>query len=94
MLAGAVVSDSLPKGIIRIQEGAWYGPVGDDGSVEDGAKIGALYSYGDPNNLTLDIGTSKLAQACSAYICLVEFEKYRGKVPLVSSFNGPIETQI
>jgi len=94
LLAGAVISDSFPKGIIRIQEGAWYGPVGDDGSVEGGAKIGALCSYGDPNTLTLDIGTSKLAQACSAYTCLVEFEKYRGNVPQVSSFNGPIETQI
>ncbi|QFU23927.1 trimethylamine-N-oxide reductase TorA [Shewanella eurypsychrophilus] len=94
LLAGAVVSDSFPKGIIRIHEGAWYGPVGEDGSKEGGAEIGALCSYGDPNTLTQDIGTSKLAQACAAYTCLVEFEKYRGKVPEVSSFNGPVETLI
>ncbi|MGL5397571.1 MAG: molybdopterin dinucleotide binding domain-containing protein, partial [Shewanella sp.] len=94
LLAGAVVSDRFPKGVVRIHEGAWYGPVGKDGSVEGGAEIGALCSYGDPNTLTLDIGTSKLAQACSAYTCLVEFEKYQGKVPKVSSFDGPIEVEI
>lgn len=91
LLAGAVVSNNFPKGVIRIHEGAWYGPVGEDGSKEGGAEIGALCSYGDPNTLTQDIGTSKLAQACSAYTCLVEFEKYQGKVPSVSSFSGPVE---
>ncbi|BAJ03222.1 trimethylamine-N-oxide reductase TorA [Shewanella violacea] len=94
LLAGAVISDSFPKGIIRIHEGAWYGPVGKDGSKEGGAEIGALCSYGDPNTLTQDIGTSKLAQACAAYTCLVEFEKFRGKIPQVSSFDGPVETLI
>ncbi|QLE86688.1 trimethylamine-N-oxide reductase TorA [Shewanella sp. Scap07] len=91
LLAGAVVSDNFPQGVIRIHEGAWYGPVGEDGSKEGGAEIGALCSYGDPNTLTQDIGTSKLAQACAAYTCLVEFEKYRGKVPQVSAFSGPVE---
>ncbi|WP_351077709.1 trimethylamine-N-oxide reductase TorA [Shewanella sp. CAL98-MNA-CIBAN-0140] len=94
LLAGAVVSDNFPSGIIRIHEGAWYGPVGKDGTKQGGSEIGALCSYGDPNTLTQDIGTSKLAQACSAYTCLVDFEKYQGKVPEVSSFSGPIETQL
>ncbi|MEL4473968.1 trimethylamine-N-oxide reductase TorA [Shewanella algae] len=94
LLAGAVVSGRFPKGVIRIHEGAWYGPVGKDGSVEGGAEIGALCSYGDPNTLTQDIGTSKLAQACSAYTCQVEFEKFTGKAPKVSSFDGPIEVKI
>jgi trimethylamine-N-oxide reductase (cytochrome c) len=94
LLAGAVVSSNFSRGVIRIEEGAWYGPVGDDGSVEGGAKVGAICSYGDPNTLTQDIGTSKLAQACSAYTCLVNYEKFTGKVPQVSSFNGPIEVQI
>lgn len=94
LLAGAVISDSFPKGIIRIHEGAWYGPVGKDGSKEGGAEVGALCSYGDPNTLTQDIGTSKLAQACAAYTCQVEFEKFRGKLPQVSSFDGPVETLI
>lgn len=94
LLAGAVVSNNFPQSIIRISEGAWYGPVGPNGSKEGGAEIGAICSYGDPNTLTLDIGTSKLAQACSAYTCLVDFEKYKGKVPEVSSFSGPIQVNI
>lgn len=94
LLAGAVISDNFPEGIIRIQEGAWYSPVGKDGSKEGGWEIGALDSYGDPNTLTLDIGTSKLAQACSAYTCLVNYEKYRGKVPKVSGFTGPVEVDV
>lgn len=82
---------SPPQGVIRIHEGAWYGPVGKDGSKQGGNEIGALCSYGDPNTLTQDIGSSKLAQACAAYTCLVEFEKFSGKVPEVSAFSGPIE---
>ena len=94
LLAGAVISKNYPEGIIRIQEGAWFSPVGKDGSKQGGFEIGAIDSYGDPNTLTLDIGTSKLAQACSAYTCLVDYEKYRGKVPKVSGFDGPIEVKI
>ncbi|MFT6189031.1 MAG: trimethylamine-N-oxide reductase (cytochrome c) [Oleispira sp.] len=96
LLAGAVISKKFPEGVIRIHEGAWYGPVGSDGKKEGGAEVGALCSYGDPNTLTQDIGSSKLAQACSAYTCLVDYEKYKGlnstgKLPDVSSFNGPGE---
>ncbi len=94
LLAGAVISADFPEGVIRIQEGAWYSPVGKDGSKQGGYEIGALDSYGDPNTLTLDIGTSKLAQACSAYTCLVDYEKYQGKVPAVSGFDGPIEIKL
>ncbi|ABL99194.1 trimethylamine-N-oxide reductase TorA [Shewanella amazonensis] len=94
VLAGAVISKRFPKGVIRIHEGAWYGPVGKDGSKEGGSEIGALCSFGDPNTLTMDIGTSKLAQACAAYTCLVDFEKFEGKVPEVSSFTGPVEVNL
>lgn len=94
LLAGAVISKRFPKGVIRIHEGAWYGPVGKDGSKEGGSEIGALCSYGDPNTLTMDIGTSKLAQACAAYTCLVDFEKFEGKLPEVSSFTGPVEVTL
>lgn len=94
LLAGAVVSKGFPAGTIRIHEGAWYGPVGKNGDKAGGAEIGALCSYGDPNTLTQDIGTSKLAQACSAYTCIVEFEKYTKVAPVVSSFSGPTEILI
>lgn len=83
LLAGAVVTDSYPRGVIRIEEGAWYGPLNE--------KEGAICTYGDPNTLTQDIGSSELAQATSANTCIVDFEKFTGKVPPVTSFGGPIE---
>ncbi|WP_162062698.1 trimethylamine-N-oxide reductase TorA [Vibrio taketomensis] len=83
LMAGAVLTDSYPRGVIRIEEGAWYGPLSE--------KIGAIDTYGDPNTLTLDIGSSELAQATSANTCIVDFEKFKGKVPPVTSFGGPIE---
>ncbi|HCH4037578.1 TPA: trimethylamine-N-oxide reductase TorA [Vibrio parahaemolyticus] len=83
LLAGAVLTDSYPRGVIRIEEGAWYGPLN--------GKEGAICTYGDPNTLTQDIGSSELAQATSANTCIVDFEKFTGKVPPVTSFGGPIE---
>lgn len=83
LLAGAVVTDSYPRGVIRIEEGAWYGPLNE--------KEGAICTYGDPNTLTQDIGSSELAQATSANTCIVDFEKFTGTVPPVTSFGGPVE---
>ncbi|MFB1071795.1 trimethylamine-N-oxide reductase TorA [Vibrio diabolicus] len=83
LLAGAVLTDSYPRGVIRIEEGAWYGPLNE--------KEGAICTYGDPNTLTQDIGSSELAQATSANTCIVDFETFTGKVPPVTSFGGPIE---
>ncbi|WP_087022683.1 trimethylamine-N-oxide reductase TorA [Thaumasiovibrio subtropicus] len=81
-LVGAVVSDDYPPGVVRLQEGAWYGPLNE--------KVGAIDTYGDPNTMTLDIGASELSQATSANTCLVEIEKFNGEVPPVTSFGGPI----
>lgn len=81
LLAGAFISDDFPENVIRIQEGAWYSPLG--------PEIGSLDTYGDPNTLTLDIGTSELAQGPSANTCLVEIELYKGEAPKPTGFNGP-----
>ncbi|KHT63606.1 trimethylamine N-oxide reductase I catalytic subunit [Photobacterium gaetbulicola] len=83
LLAGAVLTDSYAPGVVRIEEGAWYGPLSE---IE-----GAMDTYGDPNTLTQDIPSSELAQATSANTCLVEFEKFTGSVPPVTAFGGPIE---
>lgn len=84
VLAGAVVSDLYSPGVVRIHEGAWYDP-------DNGGETGALCKYGNPNVLTIDIGTSQLAQATSAHTTLVEIEKYTGKVDNVTAFSGPIK---
>ncbi|SFL19040.1 trimethylamine-N-oxide reductase TorA [Shimia haliotis] len=86
LLAGARVSEDYPQGVVRIHEGAWYGPVD--------ASIGALDTYGDPNTVTMDVGASKLSQATSANTCLVEIEKFEGVAPPVTSFGGPIEESL
>ncbi|SMY32507.1 Trimethylamine-N-oxide reductase precursor [Photobacterium malacitanum] len=82
LLAGAVLSEDYPTGVIRIYEGAWFGPLNND--------IGAIDTYGDPNTVTIDIPTSQLAQATSANTVVVDIEKFTGKVPPVTSFSGPI----
>ncbi len=81
LLAGVVISDNYPDGVVRLHEGAWYGPTG--------PEIGALDTYGDPNTLTLDIGSTELAQATSANTCLVDIELFKGGAPAVTSFGGP-----
>lgn len=65
---------------------AWYSPLDE--------KIGAIDTYGDPNTMTLDIGTSRLAQAVSSNTCLVNIEKYQGDAPQPTGFNGPIEIEL
>ncbi|WP_409500840.1 trimethylamine-N-oxide reductase TorA [Mannheimia glucosida] len=82
-IVGAVLSDNFPTGVVRLQEGAWYSPLDE--------SVGAIDTYGDPNTMTLDIGSSKLAQAVSANTCLVNIEKFVGNAPAPNSFNGAIE---
>lgn len=77
-----MLSDDYPTGVIRIYEGAWFGPLNND--------IGAIDTYGDPNTVTIDIPTSQLAQATSANTVVVDIEKHKGEVPPVTSFSGPI----
>lgn len=52
-------------------------------------KAGTLCTYGDPNVLSADIGTSQLARGPSAHTVLVEVERYQQKAPQVTAFGGP-----
>ena len=83
ILAGAVLTDDIRAGVIQISTGAWYDPV------EPGA-IGSLDKHGNPNVLTLDKGTSRLAQGPSAQTTLVQVEKFIGDPPPVSAFETPM----
>ena len=82
VLAGVVISPDYAPGVIRIHEGAWYSP-------QEGGKSGSLCTYGDPNVLSADVGTSQLAQGPSAHTVLVEVERYQGSAPQVTGFGGP-----
>ena len=53
-------------------------------------EIGTLEKHGNPNVLTLDKGTSKLTQGCSAHTALVEVEKFEGELPPITAFEPPV----
>jgi trimethylamine-N-oxide reductase (cytochrome c) len=81
-LAGAVVTDDIRPGVVRLNEGGWYDP-------QDAGSPNTLCKYGDVNVLTPDIGTSRLTQGTSACTTMAEVEKYLGTPPAVSVFTAP-----
>jgi biotin/methionine sulfoxide reductase len=81
-LAGAVVTDAMSHGVLQLQTGAWYDP-------DQPGHVGTLDRHGNPNVLTLDKGTSKLAQGPSSQTTLVEIERWTEPVPDVRAFNQP-----
>ena len=83
VLAGAVLSDDVRPGVIRLSTGAWYDPA-------ERGRPGALEKHGNPNVLTPDRGTSKLAQGPIAHSALVEVERYDGEAPPVTAFEPPL----
>ena len=81
VLAGAVVTEAVMQGVVRMQEGAWYDPA-------EPGKAGTLCRHGDVNVLIPDVGTSELAQGNQA-TALVEIEKFKGEVPEIGIFKAP-----
>ncbi|MBM3570804.1 MAG: Asp-tRNA(Asn)/Glu-tRNA(Gln) amidotransferase GatCAB subunit C, partial [Alphaproteobacteria bacterium] len=81
-LAGVIVSDAIERSCIQLSTGAWYDPV-------EPGQAGALEAHGNPNVLTIDKGSSKLAQGTIAHSCLVEVERYDGALPPVRAFDPP-----
>ena len=69
-LAGAIVSDTVSAGVVKLSCGAWYDPA-------DGGEQ-ALCLHGNANVLTRDQGTSKLGQGPSSATALVEVERCTG----------------
>ncbi|MFT3966160.1 MAG: molybdopterin guanine dinucleotide-containing S/N-oxide reductase [Sphingobium sp.] len=82
-LAGAVVSDAIMPGVVRLATGAWFDPAEDEG------REPGLERHGNPNSLTLDRGSSALSQGCAAQTCLVEVEPLSGEAPEVGAFTLP-----
>ncbi len=81
-LAGACLDQGVRPGVVRLATGAWFDPRSPDGE-------GALDVHGNPNVLTLDKGTSRLAQGPSAQTCLIEIERFEGDPPPVGVFDPP-----
>ena len=70
------------QGVVELSTGAWYDPL------EPGTP-GTLCVHGNPNVLTPDIGTSRLAQGPSAHTALVEVERYEDELPEIRVFEPP-----
>ena len=81
-LAGAVLSEALRPGVVQLSTGAWYDP-------QDPAEDSPLCVHGNPNVLTRDIGTSRLAQACASQLAQVEIARFDDPLPPIRAFNPP-----
>jgi biotin/methionine sulfoxide reductase len=81
-LAGVRIEPGLKRGVVQMSTGAWYDPLVP-------GEIGTLDKHGNPNVLTLDKGTSLLAQGASAHTCLVEVERFEGELPPITAFDPP-----
>jgi trimethylamine-N-oxide reductase (cytochrome c) len=81
-LAGAFVTPRMRRGVVMLQEGAWYDP-------DEPGRPSAMCKHGLINVLTLDKGTSKLAQGNVANTALVQIEKYHQPLPAITAFVAP-----
>ncbi|WP_404319439.1 trimethylamine-N-oxide reductase TorA [Malaciobacter canalis] len=81
-LAGAIVTKNVLPGVVKMDEGGWYDP-------KDPGKDKTMCKHGDVNQLTIDKGTSKLAQGNISNTALVQIEKYTKKAPRITVFEKP-----
>ena len=81
--ASAVLDQGVMPQVAIMATGAWFDPANDADAPE---------RHGNPNVLTLDIGTSKLSQGSSALSVLVEVERWAGSRPDVQVFMKPLAT--
>ncbi|WP_188545307.1 molybdopterin-dependent oxidoreductase [Rhodococcoides trifolii] len=81
-LAGAVLDDAVSRGVAQLSTGAWYDPL-------DPADPQSMCVHGNPNVLTSDEHTSKLAQGCTGQHALVDIELWTGAVPPIRAYEQP-----
>lgn len=77
-LAGAIVTDAMMPGVVRLATGSWH----------DFASDG-LDRNANPNTLTIDRGSSSFSQGCSAQTCLVDVRVFEGEAPPIASYQPP-----
>ncbi len=80
--AAAVLSDDVRPGVVQLSTGAWFDPM--YGNHPLGAD-----RHGNPNILTRDQGTSRLAQGPTAHTTLVDAEWVGDAAPAVEIFTPP-----
>lgn len=80
-LAAAVLSCDVMPGVMQLATGAWFAP-------QDPCAEKTMCIHGNPNILTHDIGTSKLAQGSTGQITRVQVERYTDDLPDVRIFEA------
>jgi len=85
-LAGAVITEAVRPRVAQLSTGAWYDPL-------DSADVDAMCVHGNPNVLTMDKGTSSLAQGCTGQHVLVEIERWTAPVPKITVTTPPLVDQ-
>ena len=83
ILVGAVITDNVREGVVRISEGAWFDPA-------DPSQPGSLCKNGNVNCLTFDVGSSSLAQGNCGQMSQLQIEKYTGPVLQNTAHNVPV----
>jgi biotin/methionine sulfoxide reductase len=78
-LGSAKLDGAVMPGVVVVSTGAWF-----DGDAD------GLERHGNPNVLTLDTGTSRLTQGCSAMTALVDVQLWRDEAPPVRAFEVPV----
>ena len=79
-LAAATLDDGVMPCVAVMATGAWFDPAP---SVDEPER------HGNPNVLTRDVGTSRLAQGPSALSTLVEIERWNGSLPPIRAWTPP-----
>ena len=78
-LAGVQLDEGVMPGVAVLATGAWYDPAPD-----------GLERSGNPNVLSRDAGTSRLAQGPSALSVLVQISRWAAEAPRVQAYEAPI----
>jgi biotin/methionine sulfoxide reductase len=81
-LAGAIVTTDVRPGVVQLSTGAWFDPL-------DPASETPFCVHGNPNVLTPDRGTSRLAQGCTGQHALVQLERWNEPLPPIRAYDPP-----
>jgi len=77
-----IVTDDLVDGVVQFATGAWLDMAE--------TSAGSIEAHGNPNVLTGDRGTSRLAQGSSPMCLLVEVRRYNDAPPSIQAFRPPL----
>ena len=80
--AGAIISTDVRPGVVQLSTGAWFDPL-------DPSVPGSPCRHGNPNVLTADHGTSRLAQGSIGQLTLVQVESAGDSAPPVRAHEPP-----